>query len=83
VRVALQPDGPLLVIEIRDDGAGIPPETMSRLLVPMAVRRAGGAGLGVAIARKIAALHGGELRLSSSPQGTTARLTLPREPHAE
>jgi signal transduction histidine kinase len=83
VRVALRPDGPLLVIEVHDDGAGIPAETMERLAVPMAVRRAGGAGLGVAIARKIAALHGGELRLSSSPQGTTARLTLPGEPRAE
>jgi len=83
VRVALRPDGPQVVIEVHDDGTGIPAETMDRLAVPMAVRRAGGAGLGVAIARKIAALHGGELRLSSSPQGTTARLILPREPHAE
>jgi signal transduction histidine kinase len=83
VRVTLAPDGPQVVIEVRDDGTGIPPETMSRLVVPMAVRRAGGAGLGVAIARKIAALHGGELHLDSSPQGTTARLTLPKEPTSE
>jgi len=83
VRVALAPDDRHVVIEVRDDGTGISPETMSRLVVPMAVRRAGGAGLGVAIARKIAALHGGELRLDSSPQGTTARLTLPKEPTSE
>jgi signal transduction histidine kinase len=82
VRVTLQPDGARVVIEVHDDGAGIAPETMSRLAVPMAVRRAGGAGLGLAIARKVAALHGGELRLTSSPEGTTARLTLPGEPAA-
>ena len=82
VRIALQPDGPQVVIAVHDDGEGISSETMSRLVVPMAVRRAGGAGLGLAIARKMAALHGGELRLDSSPQGTTARLTLPREPRS-
>ena len=83
VRVALRPAGALVVIEVHDQGAGIPAETMARLDVPMAVRRAGGAGLGVAIARKIAALHGGELRLVSTAEGTTAGLALPREPAPE
>jgi signal transduction histidine kinase len=45
----------------------------------MAVRRAGGAGLGLAITRKIAEAHGGRLELASTGAGTTARLVLPRQ----
>lgn len=41
-------------------------------------RETGGAGLGIAIARTIATLHGGALTYTSTPgQGTTATLTLP------
>jgi signal transduction histidine kinase len=45
----------------------------------MAVRRAGGAGLGLAIARKMVEAHGGRLELTSSATGTTARIVLPWE----
>lgn len=67
------------VVEVRDTGPGIPPEAMAKLAVPMAVRRAGGAGLGLAIARKMVEAHGGHLEVESGPGGTTARLTLPWE----
>jgi signal transduction histidine kinase len=70
-------------IEVSDAGPGIPAETLPKLKVPMAVRRAGGAGLGLAIARKMAECHGGTLALITGPGGTTARLTLPREVRAD
>ncbi|MFI5165129.1 MAG: sensor histidine kinase [Thermoanaerobaculales bacterium] len=66
-------------LEVRDSGGGIAPDVMVKLAVPMAVRRAEGAGLGLAIARKVAEAHGGRLELESGPQGTTARLILPWE----
>lgn len=72
------------VLEVRDSGIGIPPEHLSRLgerfyRVDKARSRAkGGAGLGVSIARRIAALHDGALTFTSVPnQGTTASLRLP------
>jgi two-component system sensor histidine kinase FlrB len=45
---------------------------------PFFTTRAGGTGLGVVIARRIARQHGGELAFDSRPgAGTTARLRLP------
>lgn len=66
-------------IEVRDQGPGIPDETLVKLATPMAVRRAGGAGLGLAIARKIVQAHGGSVTLDTGAGGTTARVVLPRE----
>lgn len=66
-------------IEVRDGGPGIAAEVLAKLDVPMAVRRAGGAGLGLAIARKMAEAHGGRLEIESGGGGTTARLVLPWE----
>jgi signal transduction histidine kinase len=76
-------DNHCAVVEIRDAGSGISPEAMAKLAVPMAVRRTGGAGLGLAIARKMVEAHGGRLELESGPGGTTVRLTLPWETLAD
>jgi hypothetical protein len=73
-----------LGISIRDRGVGIDPSECERMFEPFVqfdegnTRRFGGLGLGLAIARRIARLHGGDLTLDSLPgSGTTARLTLP------
>jgi signal transduction histidine kinase len=73
--VVVAPDAARL--EVRDAGGGIAPEVMATLGSPMAVRRPNGAGLGLAIVRKIAEAHHGTLELESGPGGTTARLILP------
>jgi signal transduction histidine kinase len=71
-------------LEIQDTGIGIPAEHLPHLgerfyrVDKARSREAGGAGLGLAIAHDIAAMHHGTLTLSSTPnQGTTATLTLP------
>jgi len=79
VTVHVAQDGNHVVIEVRDDGPGISPDILERLTLPMAVRRAGGAGLGLAIARKMATAHGGVLAIESSSAGTTVSLRLPTE----
>ena len=68
---------------VEDTGIGIPPEHLRHLgerfyrVDPARSRAAGGAGLGLAIAHRIAAAHGGSLQFSSAPDhGTRATLTL-------
>ncbi|MBL8895281.1 MAG: PAS domain-containing protein [Rhizobiales bacterium] len=75
-----------LVFVVRDAGIGITPEDMTRIFEPFVqaddttARRFGGMGLGLAISRKIARLHGGDIVLESEAGvGTTARFTLPPE----
>ncbi|TPE47697.1 sensor histidine kinase [Amaricoccus solimangrovi] len=74
--------GGRVVIEIADDGPGIPPELL-RTLRTRGVRLdlAGpGAGLGLSIASEIAAAAGGALALENGRQGLIARLDLPAAP---
>jgi len=73
-----------LVVLVRDDGVGIRSEDLNRIFEPYVQadegmsRRFGGAGLGLAIAKRIATLHGGDIVIESRYGiGTTARLILP------
>ncbi len=68
-----------VLLQVRDEGPGIAPELIPRLGAPMAVRRPGAAGLGLAIAQKMVHAHGGDMAVDSSPSGTTVTFTLPRE----
>jgi signal transduction histidine kinase len=67
-----------IVVEIADDGPGVPAGIASRLFEPLATASPGGSGLGLALARRIAAAHGGMIELcASQDQGATFRLVLP------
>ena len=71
-------DGGRLAIEVEDDGVGIPAEEQTRIWDVFYSTRKGGPGLGLAIVQRIAASHGGELELHSTPgEGTRVRLWLP------
>ena len=76
--------GGRLVVDFRDDGAGIDPDARSRIFEPFeqgagSGPAAGGLGLGLTIARAIARAHGGDLRVASprGGRGSVFRLTLP------
>jgi signal transduction histidine kinase len=73
-----------VVLDIDDDGPGIPVEDRTRVfdrfvrLDHARTRDIGGAGLGLAIAAELAAAHGGDIALDESPSGgTRVRLRLP------
>jgi signal transduction histidine kinase len=73
-----------LAFEIVDRGIGMSPDELSRAFTPFwradgsRTRKTGGVGLGLALARRIARAHGGDVTLTSEPgRGTTARLHIP------
>lgn len=69
VRVTLHPDG----FTVEDSGCGMTREQIARAFEPFykadksRTRAAGGAGLGLALCHKIAALHGGGIQIDSEP----------------
>jgi two-component system nitrogen regulation sensor histidine kinase NtrY len=63
------------IIEVDDNGRGLPVEGRDRLAEPYVTTRAKGTGLGLAIVKKIMEDHGGELRLEDAPGGG-ARVSL-------
>jgi signal transduction histidine kinase len=66
-----------VVIEITDDGIGMDEEQIAATLRPFRSSKSNGSGLGLPIARQIAAAHGGELVVASRKEvGTTVQLRL-------
>jgi signal transduction histidine kinase len=69
--------GTRVVIDVGDDGPGVPEHIAARVFEPLVTSRAGGTGLGLALARRIAAAHGGSIMLVPGGPGATFRLDLP------
>ena len=79
VRVRAGADAKHARIDVEDTGRGMSSETLAAAFEPFVTTRAQGTGLGLTIASRIAAAHGGELSLESVPgTGTTAAVTIPR-----
>ena len=78
VRLYVRSTAPV-VIDVEDDGPGLPEEVRADLFRAFASSiQGGGSGLGLAIARDLMVAHGGEIELlETGPAGTTFRLTLP------
>jgi two-component system sensor histidine kinase FlrB len=60
-------DGDWAVIQVEDDGPGVCPTLAARIFDPLVTGRGDGTGLGLALARRIAAAHGGTITLAPSP----------------
>jgi signal transduction histidine kinase len=66
-------------IEVRDSGAGIKPEDLTKVLHPFFTTKPRGLGLGLAVAQKIAAAHDGRVEAKNIPgSGADLTLTLPK-----
>jgi len=69
---------PAAVVEITDQGEGIPPEAQAHLFEPFFTTKEGGTGLGLAISLKIVEDHGGAMEvISRRGKGTTVLVLLP------
>jgi PAS domain S-box-containing protein len=68
----------VVTVAVTDHGTGMDPETRRRLFEPFYTTKQAGTGLGMAIAKKIAELHRGDLAVMSRPgEGTTVTVRLP------
>ncbi|MCL8384202.1 PAS domain-containing sensor histidine kinase [Xanthobacter aminoxidans] len=76
IRVRVSAAGEDLLIDVIDNGAGLPREKRSRLLEPYVTTREKGTGLGLAIVGKIMEEHGGGIELNDSPEGRGAWIRL-------
>jgi nitrogen-specific signal transduction histidine kinase len=72
-----QPPMPLVLVDIADDGPGIPSDLADRIFDPFFTTKPQGSGLGLAIVSKIVDAHDGRIDVSTSPAGTRFRVTLP------
>ena len=74
----LQEPMPTVVVEVADNGPGVPTHLTDKIFDPFFTTKAQGSGLGLAIVRKIVDAHDGRIDIDSSPtRGTRFRVTLP------
>ncbi len=70
--------GRYVAIEVRDDGAGIPAESLQKIFAPFYTTKKHGTGLGLATVRSIVTRHGGQIGVESElGKGTAFTVFLP------
>ena len=77
-RKSLSGQGAAAIIEVSDDGPGIPQERQEKVFQPFFTTKEEGTGLGLSIAMRIVGEHRGTIDMTSTEgQGTTFTITLP------
>jgi C4-dicarboxylate-specific signal transduction histidine kinase len=67
-----------VLIEVTDNGPGIPPELLPKIFVPFTTTKSEGMGLGLSIVRSIVESHGGSIAaLPRQPRGMNFQIRLP------
>jgi two-component system nitrogen regulation sensor histidine kinase NtrY len=69
IKVRVQRDGGDVVVDVFDNGIGLPKDNRNRLLEPYVTTREKGTGLGLAIVGRIIEDHGGSIELNDLPEG--------------
>jgi signal transduction histidine kinase len=81
ITLSVQPSGDMLLIEVWDDGPGIPPELQDRIFEPFFTTKAPGCGLGLGLdtVQRIVRKHRGYVQVQSEPGATCFQVRLPVE----
>lgn len=80
VEISLQTEADHAIIQVADNGPGVPAGQQAHLFETFFSKRAGGVGLGLAVVKQIIEAHGGTISYTPSPwQGAQFNLTLPRD----
>jgi len=84
IEIAIEEREDAVVLSVRDDGEGMPPDAVKQCLAPFSQadmsrsRTSEGLGLGLPIASEIVRLHQGKLTMQSEPgRGTVVEISLP------
>ena len=73
-----------LMIAVKDNGCGIPPELQKDIYLPFVTHKENGTGLGLSIVRRIIKAHRGSIRLRSTVgKGTEFQIHLPLTPASD
>lgn len=69
-----------VILEVTDNGVGIPDKEIKEIFVPFFSTKQGGSGIGLSLSKQIMALHGGSIKVTSRPgQGTSFFLNFKKE----
>jgi len=78
ILVATRREGNAVLLSVRDNGGGFPPQILTRAFEPYVTTKAKGTGLGLAIVKKIIDEHHGEIRIANrTPRGAEVTIRLP------
>lgn len=80
ISVSVKAHGKAAVVEVTDNGRGIPPEQLPHIFRPFFTTKGDGTGLGLSLARRIVEDHQGRIDVTSTVgRGTTFTVVLPLE----
>ena len=65
------------ILEVRDNGSGIPDHIMAEIGKPFVTTKENGTGLGLSVCYRIAERHGARLAVATSPEGTVVGVVFP------
>ena len=87
IRITVRPTPEGVSVTVHDNGPGIDPGIVDKIMEPHFTTKAGrvrfGLGMGMSIVRSIIADHGGTLTIDSHPGSTIMRISLPAQSHEE
>lgn len=80
VTVSARAEGRRVLVDVSDDGPGVPPERRAEIWRPFRSTKQYGTGIGLAFTRKVVESHAGTIALSERPgPGASFRIDLPRD----